>query len=171
MHEYELCLVEQVIESIDRVLSQLWHTPWAFRLEEDGSLSSDPNCYYFKETEGEEDEAFEEYKEKMRYQQRMWEEYKEVLSLSPFAFTKYEKVQEFSWLDIMDMSWAEIMGRFLLEELPLLRTILKASGYWHMPVPETISDEALNRLIAFRYKERLICFMEKELAENYEDEV
>ena len=74
-------------------------------------------------------------------------------------------------MDIMDMSWAEIMGRFLLEELPLLRTILKASGYWHMPVPETISDEALNRLIAFRYKERLICFMEKELAENYEDEV
>ena len=53
----------------------------------------------------------------------------------------------------------------------MLRTILKASGYWHMPVPETISDEALNRLIAFRYKERLICFMEKELAENYEDEV
>ena len=166
MQEYEVCLVEQIIESIDRVLVQLWHTPWAFRLEEDGSLASDPNCYYFKPASEEEDDAFEKYEEKMQYQQRIWEEYKEVLSFSPFAYAKYEKVHDTGWLDIMEMPWAEIMDCFLSEELPLLRTILRESGYWHTPVPETISDEALNLLIAFRYKERLISIMEAELLEE-----
>lgn len=161
MKEYEMCPVESVIESIDRVFGQLGHTPWAFRLEEDGTLRSDPNCCYFRDAAEETEEHFEELEKRMLYQQRMWKEYKEVFSLSPFVFADYEEVQGLDWLDILSMPWAEIADRFLIEELPLIRAILKTDGYWHKPVPETISDEALNQLVAFRYKERLITDMDR----------
>lgn len=171
MGEGEMFPAERLIESVDRVLSQLAWTPWAFRLEEDGTLVADPDCFYFRQTKEaeEEDEFFEEYEKKVKYQTRMWEEYGEIFALSPFAFERYEKIQEMDVVDIYGMTWAEIMEEFLLEELPSVRTILRSGGFWHEPVPDNISDDALNQLIAFRYKERLVQAMERALRDEQEE--
>lgn len=173
MDERTMFPAEQVIESIDRVLAQLGYTPWAFRLEEDGTLTSDPDCYYFRQIDDEEEDYedfFEEYEKKAKYQSRMWEEYGELFPLSPFAFERYEKVQDMDWIDVLDMTWAEILEQFLLEELPLVRAILRADGFWHKPVSEHISDEALDPLIAFRYKERLLRVWENNMDEEHIEE-
>lgn len=170
MQERELYPAEQVIESVDRVLAQLGWTPWAFRLEDDGTLVSDPDCHYFKR-EDEEEDFDENYEKKIRYQRHMWEEYGELFALSPFTLEQCEIVKELGWLDIFDMTWSEIIGQFLSGELPLVRKILRTDGFWHHPVPENISDEALNWLIAFRYKERLVRALEEEIKETeYEED-
>ena len=163
MSENDMFPAERLIESVDRVLGQLGWTPWAFRLEEDGTLVADPDCFYFRQSEEAEDDEvfFEEYEKKAKYQARMWEEYKEVLTLSPFSYELYEKVQDMDRMDISGMTWTEVMEEFLKEELPLVRMILRTGGFWHEPVADTISDEALNQLIAFRYKERLVQAMER----------
>ena len=171
MSEGELFPAERLIESVDRVLSQLAWTPWAFRLEEDGTLVADPNCFYFRQAkEAEDDDTFfEEYEKKVKYQARMWEEYGEIFALSPFAFERYEKIQDMDVIDIFGMTWAEIMEEFLLEELPFVRTLLRTDGFWHKPVPDNISDEALDQLIAFRYKERLVQVMERTMRDEQEE--
>lgn len=173
MSEGERFPAERLIESVDRVLGQLGWTPWAFRLEEDGTLVADPDCFYFRQLNEEEadEEYFEEYEKKAKYQARMWEEYKEVLALSPFAYEQYEKVQDMDWIDISAMTWTEIMEEFLLEELPFVRTLLRTDGFWHEPVPDNISDEALDQLIAFRYKERLVQALERTMRDDQEEHI
>ena len=74
-------------------------------------------------------------------------------------------------IDIFGMTWAEIMEEFLLEELPFVRTLLRTDGFWHEPVPDNISDEALDQLIAFRYKERLVQALERTLRGDQEEHI
>lgn len=161
----EMFPAEQVIQSVDRVLTQLGWTPWAFRLEEDGTLTADKKCLH-KDIVEIEEETDEECFQRTRYIWSVWEEYRDLFSLSPFAFDRCELVQEFDELDIYDMTWAEIMEQFLVKELPLVRAILRAPGYWHKPVPEHVSDDALNQMIAFRYKERLLNAMAEQVSED-----
>ena len=169
MKEENRITVEKVIASVDEVLSQLWHTPWAFRLEEDGTLVADRRCMH--QTENDE-ESQEEYEQVEQYRRSVWEEYEELFFLSPFSYNRCEKVKEFDWLDVAIMSWEEIIDNFLREELRLVRAILRSKEYGHEPVPEELSEEALDMLIAFRYKERLAAAMEWEVMEAaYREEV
>ena len=147
--EYEMGLLERVIKSVDDSIFQLRCTPWAFRLE-DGRLVADPDCYFeHMSISGDVDEK------RMQYNCRIWDMYKDKFD-SPFVPESFRKLEEFEWLDIINMTWTEISERFLYKELPLIRTFLKTDGFSHQPVPELISDRMLNQLIAYRYKEWLL---------------
>lgn len=164
--------IEKLIESVDIVLSQLRRAPWAFRLEEGDVLVSDPDCAQLL-TKREDDWDWEDvYRQEEEYRKRIWEEYGEIFSFSPFSYIKYEKLEELDWMDISAMTWQEIMDDFLKNDLKLVRKILRSKGYAHEQVPEDISDEALNQMIAFRYKEGLVTSKEMEFIKHvYEAEI
>lgn len=142
--------LEHIISLIDDILHSLCQAPWAY--DRDGTLLDREVFHCTLDGPQAETESPESLK-RLENSLKLREEFQKQAEKSPFSFLEYEEIKCCSVTELSAMSWKEVEEKLLKEEKWRVLAILRkgSCAYCSWKVPESVPDEKLLQLVAFRY--------------------